>query len=133
VLGNEHPKPSIVGEIVATKDFYSYDAKYLSVDGAKMKIPADINETISDDIRTIATKAFKTIGCEGMARVDFLLDNNGRYVLNEINTLPGFTSISMYPKLWEHTGISYKDLISELIRLAIARHERDSNLLTGKF
>ncbi|MDR0815325.1 MAG: D-alanine--D-alanine ligase [Bacteroidales bacterium] len=132
VLGNEYPKPSVVGEITASKDFYSYDAKYLSADGAKLKIPAEINETISDSIRIIAVKAYQAISCEGMSRVDFLLRNDGTFVLNEINTLPGFTSISMYPKLWEHTGIPYKDLITELIRLAIARHDRDSKLLKKK-
>ncbi|MDR3095094.1 MAG: D-alanine--D-alanine ligase [Bacteroidales bacterium] len=129
VLGNEYPEPSVLGEITASKDLYSYDAKYLSADGAKLKIPAEILETVSDSIRAIAVKAYQAISCEGMSRVDFLLREDGTFVLNEINTLPGFTSISMYPKLWEQTGISYKDLITKLIHFAIARHDRDTQLL----
>ncbi|MDR1673059.1 MAG: D-alanine--D-alanine ligase [Bacteroidales bacterium] len=131
VLGNEQPKLSVVGEIVPTKDFYSYDAKYLSVDGAKLKIPADIAPDLADAIRQTAAKAYRAISCEGMARVDFLLRNDGSFVLNEINTLPGFTAISMYPKLWEHAGILYKDLITELIQLAVARRIRDAKLFRG--
>jgi D-alanine-D-alanine ligase len=132
VLGNERLMASVVGEIVPTGEFYSYDAKYLSADGAKMKIPADIDPAVADAIRQTAVKACQTIACEGMARVDFLLRNDGSFVLNEINTLPGFTPISMYPKLWEHTGISYRELITELVRLAVARHERDLRLSKGK-
>ena len=128
VLGNEHVRASVVGEIVATKDFYSYDAKYISSTGAKLQIPAEINAEMSGQIRECAVKAFKTICCEGMARVDFFLTEDNRFVLNEVNTLPGFTEISMYPKLWEQTGIPYKDLITELISLSLQRHERDSKL-----
>lgn len=128
VLGNENPKASVVGEIVATKDFYSYDAKYVSNTGAKLQIPADIDEATSDKIREYAVKAFKTICCEGMARVDFFLTSDQKLVLNEINTLPGFTAISMYPKLWEKTGIGYTELITQLIMFAIQRRERDSQL-----
>lgn len=128
VLGNEHVRASVVGEIVATKDFYSYDAKYISSPGAKLQIPAEINAKMSGQIRECAVKAFKTICCEGMARVDFFLTEDNRFVLNEVNTLPGFTEISMYPKLWEQTGIPYKDLITELISLSLQRHERDSKL-----
>lgn len=128
VLGNEHIRASVVGEIVATKDFYSYDAKYISSTGAKLQIPTEINAEISGQIRECAVKAFKTICCEGMARVDFFLTKDNRFVLNEVNTLPGFTEISMYPKLWEQTGIPYKDLITELISLSLQRHKRDSKL-----
>lgn len=128
ILGNESVKASVVGEIVATKDFYSYDAKYISSTGAALQIPAKIDECLSECIRECAIKAFKTIDCEGMARVDFFLTKENKYVLNEINTLPGFTEISMYPKLWEHTGVSYTDLITELISLALQRHERDTKL-----
>ncbi|MDR0713344.1 MAG: D-alanine--D-alanine ligase [Bacteroidales bacterium] len=131
VLGNEQPASSIVGEIVPTEDFYSYDAKYLIADGAKMKIPADIEPSVADAIRQTAVEACRVIACEGMARVDFLLRNDGSFVLNEINTLPGFTAISMYPKLWEHTGISCRNLITKLVELAVARHERDSRLSKG--
>ena len=93
-----------------------------------MQIPAEINAEISGQIRECAVKAFKTICCEGMARVDFFLTKDNRFVLNEVNTLPGFTEISMYPKLWEQTGIPYKDLITELISLSLQRHKRDSKL-----
>ena len=128
VLGNEEAHTSAVGEIVATEDFYSYDAKYISSTGAALQVPARIDATLSDVIRHFALQAFHAIGCEGMARVDFLLSDNGKLVLNEINTLPGFTAISMYPKMWEYTGISKKDLITELITLSIQRFERDEKL-----
>lgn len=128
VLGNEDARASVVGEIVATKDFYSYDAKYISSTGATLQIPAQIDSHIAESIRKCAVKAFKTICCEGMARVDFFLTKDNRFVLNEINTLPGFTEISMYPKLWEHTGVSYTDLITELISLALKKNERDKKL-----
>ena len=131
VLGNEEARASGVGEIVPTVDFYSYDAKYIDANGAKLRIPADIDETVSAAIRELAVKAFKTVGCEGMARVDFFLTKENRYVLNELNTLPGFTSISMYPKLWEQMGVSCRDLITELIDLALRRYERDGELLTN--
>lgn len=127
VLGNENAQASVVGEIV-TKDFYSYDAKYVSSTEASLQIPAEIENSMSETIRGLAVKACKVIGCEGMARVDFLLSNDNKLVLNEINTLPGFTEISMYPKVWEYTGLSETDLITRLITLAIQRHKRDTNL-----
>ena len=130
VLGNESLQASVVGEIVATKDFYSYDAKYISSNGATLQVPARIATDISDKIRELAVKACKAICCEGMARIDFLLSKENKLVLNEINTLPGFTEISMYPKVWEYTGITEKDLITELISLAIQRHKRNSILST---
>lgn len=130
VLGNEQVQASVVGEIVPTQDFYSYDAKYINVDGAKLRIPAEIDETVAEEIRQYAIKAFKTTCCEGMARVDFFLTKDNRFVLNELNTLPGFTEISMYPKLWEASGTSYKDLITELIALSVVRNNRNSELLT---
>lgn len=130
VLGNEQVQASVVGEIVPTQDFYSYDAKYINADGANLRIPAEIDEAVAEEIRQYAMKAFKTTCCEGMARVDFFLTKENRLVLNELNTLPGFTEISMYPKLWEASGISYKDLITELITLSLLRGNRDSELLT---
>lgn len=130
VLGNEQVQASVVGEIVPTQDFYSYDAKYINADGANLRIPAEIDEAVAEEIRQYAMKAFKTTYCEGMARVDFFLTKENRLVLNELNTLPGFTEISMYPKLWEASGISYKDLITELITLSLLRDNRDSELLT---
>lgn len=129
VLGNEMPEASVVGEIVATKDFYSYDAKYISADGAMLRIPADVPGEVSERVREYAVRGFKAVCCEGMARVDFLLSNEGKLVLNELNTLPGFTAISMYPKLWEECGVPKRELISRLIFLAIERHSRDTALV----
>lgn len=128
VLGDSDLKASTVGEIVATKDFYSYDAKYISATGAMLQIPAKVDIAIINQIRKFAVEACQAICCEGMSRVDFLLSTEGKLVINEINTLPGFTAISMYPKLWEHAGISKTDLITELINLGIRRQERNSRL-----
>lgn len=128
VLGNEEVRASAVGEIVATEDFYSYDAKYISVSGARLQVPAMIDDDIAAQIREYAAKAFKVICCEGLARIDFLLSDDNKLVLNEVNTLPGFTEISMYPKVWEYAGISDKDLITELLSLARQRYERNRKL-----
>jgi D-alanine-D-alanine ligase len=123
VLGNDDPKASVVGEIVPGKEFYDYEAKYLS-EGSVPVIPARITRAESKKIRDMAVEAFKACDLSGLARVDFLMEPDGkrRIYLNEVNTLPGFTSISMYPKLWEATGVSYKDLITRLIELALERH-----------
>ncbi len=130
VLGNDdNIQTSVVGEIVPTLNFYSYEAKYINPKGANFKIPADIYEDVSNQIKTISIKAFRAICCEGMARIDFLLRKDNSFVLNEINTLPGFTQISMYPKLWEHMNMSCKDLITNLINLAIQKSQRESNKL----
>lgn len=129
VLGNEFPKASVMGEIIPKATFYSYEAKYLDDDGASMAIPANIDTDTSDALRNLAVKAFQTIGCEGLARVDFFLTSAGKMVLNEINTLPGFTSISMYPKLWEATGLPYTQLIDEIISLGLERYKRDVSLV----
>lgn len=131
VLGNDDPVASVPGEIIPTHEFYSYEAKYLDENGALFKMPAEIPERISEKIRGIAVKAFKTLCCEGMARVDFFIRDNGDIVLNEINTIPGFTKISMYPKLWELSGISYTKLIDKLIRLALERFEKERRLKTS--
>lgn len=128
VLGNESPKASVLGEIIPQADFYSYEAKYLDENGAILKIPAEINPEIQQAIQQSAIKAFQLIGGEGLSRVDFFLQENGHYIINEINTMPGFTEISMYPKLWEYSGIAYSDLIDRLIQLAIERHKRDQKL-----
>lgn len=130
VLGNEDPQASVIGEIVPTRDFYSYEAKYIDADGAIMKIPADITTEVSDALRAAAIKAFSAIGGEGLSRVDFFLKADNSFVLNEINTLPGFTKISMYPKLWEATGLAYPNLIDKLIDLALERHHALSALKT---
>lgn len=120
VLGNENPVASVLGEIEPCNEFYDYDAKYLA-NKTKTYIPARIDEKYSEEIRTIAIKAFKAMGCEGFSRVDFFLTKDNKVVLNEINTIPGFTSISMYPQLFINSGIPYKDLITKLIELAIKR------------
>lgn len=118
VLGKETPVPSVLGEIVPEAEFYDYEAKY--IDGtSRLLIPAPLSETESDRIRDYAVRAFKAIGAEGFSRVDFFMDKKtGRIVINEINTIPGFTEISMYPKLWKATGLAYSDLIDRLIELA---------------
>ncbi|MGA2539537.1 MAG: D-alanine--D-alanine ligase family protein [Terracidiphilus sp.] len=122
VLGNDDPKASVVGEIIPGKEFYDYEAKYLS-EGSVPVIPAKLSRTESKQIRDMAVAAFRACDLSGLARVDFLMEPDGkrRIYLNEVNTLPGFTSISMYPKLWEATGLGYKELITRLIELALER------------
>ncbi len=126
VLGNEKPEASIIGELVPTREFYSYDAKYNDAQGATITIPADIPDKVSSMLRDTAVKAYKATRCEGMARIDFFLKDDNTFVLNEINTLPGFTEISMYPKLWEYSGMSYTELITRLVELAIERKKNKS-------
>jgi len=124
------PLVSIPGEIVPTHEFYSYEAKYLDEDGAKLLIPAKLNSEKITVARKIARQAFEVLECEGMARVDLFLDKDSdHFFFNEINTIPGFTSISMYPKMWEHSGISYQELLSRLVDLAISRHQRKKSLV----
>jgi D-alanine-D-alanine ligase len=124
VLGNEDPAASMPCEILPSQDFYDYEDKYL-LDQAKFKLPADLGEAQTEEIRRLAVECYRAVECEGMARVDFLLESaNGRIYINEINTIPGFTSISMYPKMWEHSGLPYPKLIDRLIELALARQER---------
>jgi D-alanine-D-alanine ligase len=122
VLGNDSPKASVVGEIIPGKEFYDYEAKYLS-EGSVPVIPAKISRDQSRKIREMAVAAFKACDLSGLSRVDFLMEPGGRQriFLNEVNTMPGFTQISMYPKLWEASGVSYKELITQLIELALER------------
>jgi D-alanine-D-alanine ligase len=124
VLGNDDPKASVVGEIIPGKEFYDYEAKYLA-EGSVPVIPAKITSAEAKQIREMAVAAFRACDLAGLARVDFLMepDSKRRIYLNEVNTLPGFTQISMYPKLWEATGISYSDLITRLIELGLERHQ----------
>jgi D-alanine-D-alanine ligase len=123
VLGNDNPKASIAGEIVPCKEFYDYDAKYLA-EGSELVIPAKITKSEMKTVQRLAIAAFQAVDCTGLARVDFLMDPKSRKIfVNEINTMPGFTAISMYPKLWAATGVSYPELIDRLIRLGIGRHE----------
>src|ERR1700730_3015527 len=123
VLGNDDPKASIAGEIVPCKEFYDYDAKYLA-EGSELVIPAKITKAEMKTVQRLAMAAFQAVDCTGLARVDFLMDPKSRRIfVNEINTIPGFTTISMYPKLWAATGVSYPELIDRLIQLGIERHE----------
>ncbi len=126
VVGNDKPEASLPGEIITNDDFYSYKSKYLDEDGAKLVIPAKLSNKQIKTIQKISIEAYQSIGCEGMARVDGFLLKDGRYVLNEINTIPGFTNISMYPKLWEVSGLSYSKLLDKLIDLATERHKTNS-------
>lgn len=131
VLGNLRPKASVCGEIVPSNEFYDYNAKY--VDGAStLYIPADLAPALSQKIRDTAIMGFLACDCQGLARVDFLLERDSdTFYLNELNTIPGFTQISMYPKLWEASGVPYAQLLDELIQLAFARHHAKSKLATS--
>jgi D-alanine-D-alanine ligase len=123
VLGNDKPEASVPGEIVPGKEFYDYTAKYVD-EGSQLVIPAKLSKTETRRIQQLAISAFKAVDCSGLARVDFLMDPKNRKIyLNEINTMPGFTAISMYPKLWAASGLAYPDLIERLIRLGQERHE----------
>ncbi len=123
VLGNDDPKASVAGEIVPCKEFYDYDAKYLA-EGSEGIIPARITKAEMKTVQRLAIAAFQAVDCTGLARVDFLMDPKSRRIfVNEINTMPGFTAISMYPKLWAATGVPYPELIDRLIQLGIERHE----------
>ncbi|ROL91958.1 D-alanine--D-alanine ligase [Pseudomonas chlororaphis] len=122
VLGNDRPIASGCGEIVVGSGFYSYDSKYIDDQAAQVVVPADLSEEVSERIRTLAVEAFQVLGCSGLARVDVFLTQGGEVLINEINSLPGFTRISMYPKLWQAAGMTYSELVSRLIELALERH-----------
>jgi D-alanine-D-alanine ligase len=123
VLGNDNPQASVPGEIVPGKEFYDYTAKYLD-EGSELIIPAKLTKAETKDVQRLAIAAFRAVDCSGLARVDFLMEPKSRKLyLNEINTMPGFTSISMYPKMWDATGVSYPLLISRLIDLGLERHQ----------
>lgn len=129
VMGNDDPMVSLPGEIIPSNEFYDYDAKY--VDGkSDAHIPAKLPKTLIKKLQQTAMKAYKVLDCAGMARVDFLVQKDGKIYLNEINTLPGFTSISMYPKMWEASGVSYSELLDKLIGYAIERHQAKKKLKT---
>ncbi len=131
ILGNDEPQASICGEIIPQHEFYSYEAKYLDPDGALLKIPAEIPQDVMDRCRELGCQAFKILNCRGMARVDFFLDKDtNKIYINELNTIPGFTKISMYPKLWAKSGIEYPQLIDKLIDLALEHHRNKSELKT---
>jgi D-alanine-D-alanine ligase len=123
VLGNDEPVASVPGEIVPIKEFYDYDAKYLD-EGSELIIPVKLPKAKQKEVQRLAVQAFQAVDCAGLARVDFLMDpRTGKIFINEINTMPGFTSISMYPKLWAASGINYPELIDRLIQLGLERYE----------
>jgi len=131
VLGNRTPRASVIGEVRPGAEFYDYDDKYS--DGAELIIPAPISPPMSDELRELAVRTFRAMRCEGMARVDFFWEEDGRGPLvNEVNTIPGFTPISQYPKLWEASGLPYARLIDELVALALERHGRRGALATER-
>ena len=123
VLGNDEPRASVVGEVRPAGEFYDYDSKYIDK-GTQLIVPADLPDGVSQEVQEIALRAFKAVDGAGMARVDFFVSKKeNKIYLSEINTIPGFTSVSMYPRLWEASGISYPDLINRLIQLALERHQ----------
>jgi D-alanine-D-alanine ligase len=122
ILGNDDPIASVVGEVLPTHEFYDYEAKYIDNEGARFEIPANLPAAVANRIKQLAIEAFRVLNCAGMARVDFFLQGENGIFINELNSIPGFTKISMYPKLWEASGLSYTQLIDRLIELAIERH-----------
>ncbi|MEX2052265.1 MAG: D-alanine--D-alanine ligase family protein [Candidatus Paceibacterota bacterium] len=128
VLGNDKPIASVLGEIIPKSDFYSYNAKY--VDETTTVTNVKLPKNITKNIRDMAVKVFQVLNCEGLSRVDFFLKKNGQVLVNEINTIPGFTNISMYPKLWEASGVSQSKLLDKLIGLALERAQKEKKLLT---
>jgi D-alanine-D-alanine ligase len=127
VLGNANPNASVLGEII-TQDFYSFEAKYINDTEAQLIIPALVDNDTESKIQKAAIQTFKALCCEGIARVDFFLKQDNQFVVNEVNTLPGFTSISMYPKLWEASGLAMPELLDKMVSLAIERHEEKQKL-----
>jgi D-alanine-D-alanine ligase len=124
VLGNEAPTASLPCEILPSREFYDYDDKY-TLDLAQAQVPADLPPQTTAELRRLAVECYRAVECEGMARVDFLLENStGKLYINEINTIPGFTSISMYPKMWEHSGLPFPALLDRLIELALDRERQ---------
>jgi len=128
VIGNEDPIASVPGEIIPSHEFYSYNAKYVDKDGARFEIPADLSSSQIERVKDLAVRSFQAICCEGLARVDFFVKGDGEVIVNEVNTLPGFTQISLYPKLWEASGIPQTELINRLIDLALERSKREEGL-----
>jgi D-alanine-D-alanine ligase len=128
---NHEPKASVCGEIVPTHEFYSYEAKYIDDNGAHLHIPAKISSDKMTEVQKWACQAFQVLECDGLSRVDFFLKEDGQVYLNEINTIPGFTKISMYPKMWEASGVSYQSLITELIEMGFQKFAREQALMTN--
>jgi D-alanine-D-alanine ligase len=128
VLGNGNPKASLPGEFIHNAEYYSYEAKYISAD-TKLMAPATLSPAVVAQVQQLAIAAFKALHCTGMARVDFFLKKDGSIMINELNTIPGFTSGSLYPKLWEVSGLSYRDLLDQLVALALERHQKQGQLI----
>jgi len=124
VLGNEYPEASVTGEIEPDREFYNYESKYAADSRTQLHIPARISAETAEAVREMAIRMYQVMGCEGYARVDFFVRNGTEVIANEVNTIPGFTSISMYPKLWEASGRSYGDLLTRILELAFERHAR---------
>ncbi|KFE54382.1 D-alanine--D-alanine ligase [Pseudomonas syringae] len=133
VLGNRQPQVSVCGEVIANDEFYAYDTKYLNGDQARIAIPAELADDLSSEVRDVALRAYQVLGCAGLARVDFFVTETRSIIINEVNTIPGFTSISMYPKLWQASGVSYPELIHRLIRFGLERAEETRQLKTEIF
>ena len=131
VLGNENPIASIPGEIISNHEFYSYEAKYLDENGARLEIPAKLSEDVISKIKNLSIETYKSLYLEGLSRIDFFVTENNDVLVNEVNTMPGFTKISMYPKLWEQDGISYPNLIDKLIQLGIEKYQKEAELKTS--
>jgi len=130
VLGNEVPIVSLPGEIIPKGEFYSYEAKYVVDDGAEYKVPVDLPHDMVEKAQAISSDSYRVLCCEGMARVDLFLNEKGEFIVNEINTIPGFTRNSLYPKLWKASGLSCTKLLDRLVELAIDRHKKESRLKT---
>lgn len=133
ILGNDEPIASVPGEILPQSGFYSYESKYIDESGAKLSAPAELTDEQTKKVQEEALRVFKTLDCEGMARVDFFMKPDGTLIVNEVNTVPGFTKISMYPRLWGLSGLPYPKLIDRLIELAFERHERKQQLKSAVF
>ncbi len=132
VMGNEQPKATIPGEIIMIKnyDFYTYEAKYLDEQAIEIRLPAELDKSKIEEVRRVSIMAYQALRCEDYARVDLFITEQGKIIVNEINTIPGFTSTSMFPMMWQNMGLSFKDMISELINLCLSRYEASKNLET---
>lgn len=128
VLGNDHPQAALPAEIHTEHDFYSYAAKYLDKNGATLSVPAQLSEAVQQRIQALAVNVYQLVNCCGLARVDFFLTPNEHLIINEINTIPGFTPISLFPQMWAHSGLQFSDLLNKLIDLALAKAEQQSKL-----
>jgi D-alanine-D-alanine ligase len=126
VLGNEYPEASVAGEVVPDRTFYDYESKYSANSATRLVIPADLPPDVLERVRELALRTYQVMGCEGYARVDFFVTPENSVIANEVNTIPGFTSISMYPKLWAASGLGYSDLLTRILELALDRHAREA-------